>query len=155
MREALQLSGRGSGQKIFRKIGRSQGGALSALIIVNGPLYPSRRSMSAAAGPAAPPPMMMIEEGCIVVDTQLGAAGTTFSFTKTFSPTCCHGRDSPRNCVHRAIYDALSERKGDSEWFQGQDGNDSVLFRKLRDLRPSVAPCDVGWQYFLSLAVTI
>ena len=72
----------------LERLGRSHGGALSALIIVTGPLYPSRRSMSAAASPAAPPPIMMIEEGCAVVDTRLRPAGTTFSFTKTFSPTC-------------------------------------------------------------------
>src|SRR5258708_14830604 len=70
-RSGIHSSSAVPARKSFERLGRSQGGALSALIIVNGPLYPSRRSMSAAASPAAPPPMMMIEEGCTVVDTRL------------------------------------------------------------------------------------
>src|ERR1700735_5559337 len=70
-RSGIHSSGAVPARRSFERLGRSHGGALSALITVTGPLYPSRRSMSAAASPAAPPPLMMIEEGCAVVDTRL------------------------------------------------------------------------------------
>src|SRR6185437_7662102 len=87
-RRGIQSAGAAPARKSFERLGRSTGGALSALIIVNGPPYPSRRNMSAAASPAAPPPMMTIEEGCTAVVALLFAGGVALSFTKIFFPIC-------------------------------------------------------------------
>src|SRR6185437_6687353 len=72
-RRGIHSAGAVPARKSLERLGRSTGGALSALSMVNAPPYPSRRSMSAAASPAPPPPMIRTEEGCTAEEALLDA----------------------------------------------------------------------------------